>query len=386
MQDFSDMFNPMEIDAIGEIMNISLGSSATAVSNMVDKRVNITTPTVEVVSLEDFEYKNLEPAVGVEITYISGLEGSNIMLLKRGDIKAIVELLMSTEIPDEEFELNELTMSAISEVMNQMMGASSTALAEFLGEVVNISTPVTFEVTDAEEFKAKYFSSDEPMIVVRFDLSIEDRMESEFINVLPPALAKKMISGFGLTNGAADEQQAEPVSGNSVLSDDNIAALLNASEPEVSQAAAVPAVAPQSQPAAPPMVPAASAPSPAAAPVYQAPVFDPRMINSTPITSATQQYIDLSSLDSSQSSNLDLLMGVPLQLTVEIGRTKKPLKDVLEFGADTLVVLDKLAGDTVDLYVNGQCVAKGDVVVIDDFFGVRITEIVKSPESLLKQK
>ena len=382
MEDFSDLLNPMELDAIGEIMNISLGSSATAISNMVDKRVNITTPSVEVVSIVDFEYKNLEPAVGVEITYTDGLEGNNIMLLKRGDVKVIVELLMSTEIPDEEFELNDLTISAISEVMNQMMGAASTALAEFLGEVVNISTPISFEVTDAEEFKAKYFTPGEPMIVVRFDLSIEDRMESEFINVMSPKLAKKMIAGFGLANGEDTQPEPEPVSAvpGSVLSDDSIAALLESASATASPEQAAPAAVPVPVTAPTPAV----FPAAAAAPVYQAPVFDPRMIQTTPIMAATQQYIDLSSLDSSQASNLDLLMSVPLQLTVEIGRAKKPLKEVLEFGTDTLVVLDKLAGDTVDLYVNGQCVARGDVVVIDDYFGVRITEIVKSPESLLK--
>ena len=136
------IFSPMEVDAIGEIMNISLGSSATAVSNMLDNRVDITTPQVSVIDAKDFSLGDLEPAIAVVIKYVSGLEGSNIMLLKRSDVKVIVDILMGSETPDEEFELNELTVSAVCELMNQMMGAASTALSDFLGRMVNISTPV----------------------------------------------------------------------------------------------------------------------------------------------------------------------------------------------------------------------------------------------------
>ncbi len=128
-----ELFSPMEIDAIGEMMNISLGSSATAVSNLMDQRVDITTPEVSVVEVEDFSIGNLEPAMGVEIKYVEGLEGSNIMLLRRSDIKVIVDILMGGETPEEEFELNDLTISAVCEVMNQMMGAASTAMSDFWG-------------------------------------------------------------------------------------------------------------------------------------------------------------------------------------------------------------------------------------------------------------
>ena len=135
----------MELDAIGEMMNISLGSSATAVSNMLDHRVDITTPTVSVVDVKEFDIGDIEPAVGVEIKYVTGLDGSNIMLLRMSDIKVIVDILLGTDTPLEEFVLDELTLSAVCEVMNQMMGAASTALSDFLGRVVNISTPETFD-------------------------------------------------------------------------------------------------------------------------------------------------------------------------------------------------------------------------------------------------
>ena len=159
-------FSTLEIDAIGEILNISLGSSATALSTMLSTRTDITTPQVKVVVKDEFEFDDLEPAIGVEITYIEGLRGSNIMLLKRVDVKLIVEMMMGFEIPDEEFELNEINLSAICEAMNQMMGASATALSEFLGETVNISTPTTLEITDAKSFKEQYFADEDVMVSV----------------------------------------------------------------------------------------------------------------------------------------------------------------------------------------------------------------------------
>ena len=205
------IFNSMELDAIGEIMNISLGSSATAVSNMLNHRVDITTPTVSVVAVEDFSLGNLEPAIAVEIKYVSGVEGSNIMLLKRGDVKTIVDILMGTETPEEEFKLDELTVSAICEVMNQMMGAASTALSDFLGRPVNISTPEPFTLDDLEEFKKTHFHSDnEFLVVVSFKLGITDVLESEFVNVMSPELARELLAGFGL-GGEEPETAALPL-------------------------------------------------------------------------------------------------------------------------------------------------------------------------------
>ena len=198
-----NIFNSMELDAIGELMNISLGSSATAVSNMLDHRVDITTPTVGVVTVEDFSLGDLEPAIGIEIKYVSGLEGSNIMLLKRNDVKVIVDILMGSETPDEEFELNELTVSAVCEVMNQMMGAASTALSDFLGYPVNISTPQSFALDDLDTFKKEHFPpSDGNLVVVRFMLGIENIPQSEFVNVMSVDLARDLLAGFEMNFGS----------------------------------------------------------------------------------------------------------------------------------------------------------------------------------------
>ena len=78
-------------------------------------------------------------------------------------------------------------------------------------------------------------------------------------------------------------------------------------------------------------------------------------------------------------ANIGLILDVPLQVTVELGRTKKSIKDILELSNGSIVELDKLAGEPVDIHVNGKLLAKGEVVVIDENFGVRITDIV-SPE------
>ena len=185
-------FNEMEIDAIGEIMNISLGASATAVSTLLGNTVHITTPVVRVLRDQDFDFRRLEPAVAVEIAYVEGLDGSNVMMFSRNDVRIIVGMLMGMEIPEETFELDEINRSAICEVMNQMMGSSATALSEFLGMTVNISTPKAFEVASEEEFREKYFvATDGSKVVVSFDLEVEGKLKSEFLNIMSEDLAKR---------------------------------------------------------------------------------------------------------------------------------------------------------------------------------------------------
>ena len=236
------IFSPMELDAIGEVMNISLGSSATAVSNLLDHRVEITTPTVSVCNVDEFVLGDLEPAVGVEIRYVSGLEGSNIMLLKRSDVKAIVDILMGYETPEEEFELNELTISAVCEVMNQMMGAASTALSDFLGFPVNISTPESFELNDFDGFKKEHFPMQDGICVaVRFKLKIEGVIESQFINVMSTKLTRELLHCLGVDGGdvippndlTVPQNEPEPESSSKALSQEEIERLMQgAASPE----------------------------------------------------------------------------------------------------------------------------------------------------------
>ena len=425
-----NIFNSMELDAIGEIMNISLGSSATAVSNMLDHRVDITTPSVNVVSVEDFSIGDLEPAIGIEIRYVSGLEGSNIMLLRKRDVKMIVDILMGTETPEEEFELNDLTVSAVCEVMNQMMGAASTALSDFLGHPVNISTPVSFALDDMEKFKQEHIQAgDGTLVVVRFLLSIEDMLRSEFVNVMPVDLARELLAGFEMNFGSVSFDEPEPApapapqpepqpaaSGGSggdggVMSQEEIERMLNGivDQPAAQEAAPAPQPAPQAPPQQPMQPPVQQQPMQQQPvqqqpmqqqpmqqmpmqqmpmqqmPMYgwpQMPMQEPKRINATPVQLPVLDAEER--LGKEQADNLELIMSVPLEISVEIGRTRRKVEEILAFSKGSLVVLDKLAGDQVDLFVNGLCVARGDVVVIDDNFGVRITEVLKQSE-LLKQ-
>ena len=417
----SEVLSALEIDAVGEILNISLGSSATAISNLLDTRVDITTPVVTVVTKEEFEMSRIEPAVGVEITYIEGLEGSNVMLLKRHDVKVIVEMMMGFEIPEDQFVLDEINISAVCEVMNQMMGASATALSEFFGKVVNISTPVSFELKDEREFIDKYFTDDSPWVVISFVLKIADKLESEFFNVMPIELAKSLVKGFlpddydaspapapaPAKEAPAPAASAPAASSGGVLSQEEIERLLNggggqeapaaAPAPAASAPAPVPQPAPDVAPVSQPQVQAGAAGSEMAqmmqmqmqmmqqmmqqmmasqqALAQPREPHQPKTIHTQPAAQPNLRQDAV--LEGEQEENMELIMGVPLEISVEIGRTQKLVKDILEFSKGSLIVLDKLAGEQVDLYVKGRCIAKGDVVVVEDNFGIRLTEILK---------
>lgn len=465
----ANSFNEMEIDAIGEIMNISLGASATAISTLLGTKVNITTPVVQVKNKENFEFRELEPAIGVEIAYVQGIDGRNIMMFSRNDVRIIVSMMMGSEIPEDEFVMDEINASAIREAMNQMMGASATALSEFLGTTVDISTPISYEITDGAAFKDKYFEGNEENVVIRFTLEIEDNLKSEFLNIMSVDLVKKLLKPFTAQFGMGEEEDDEVVASSEeavspqveesaaeapvaaaeapaaeeapmpaksgpidqATADALLASLLAEQNGEgASEAtpapAAEPAAAPEPVAAAPaPTEPAAAAPAPqpTAAPQPAPAQMAPQMM-AMPQGVAYQDPLTLQLLNQMQQSqtqmlelirdiqggknkeakssepslikplnsrefeneggeagenpdNREMLMKVPLEISVEIGRTRKLVKDILDFTQGSLVVLDKMAGEQADLYVNGECIARGDIVVVEENFGIRITEILK---------
>ena len=462
----ANSFNEMEIDAIGEIMNISLGASATAISTLLGTKVNITTPVVQVKNKENFEFRELEPAIGVEIAYVQGIDGKNIMMFSRNDVRIIVSMMMGAEIPEDEFVMDEINASAIREAMNQMMGASATALSEFLGTTVDISTPISYEITDGAAFKDKYFEGAEENVVIRFTLEIEDNLKSEFLNIMSVDLVKKLLKPFTAQFGMGEEEEDEVVASSeeavSPQVEEPVAEVPAAEAPAAEEApmpaksgpidqatadallasllaeqngegaseatpapAAESAAAPEPVAAAPAPVaePAAPAPQPAAAPQPAPAQMAPQMM-AMPQGVAYQDPLTLQLLNQMQQSqtqmlelirdiqggknkeakssepslikplnsrefeneggeagenpdNREMLMKVPLEISVEIGRTRKLVKDILDFTQGSLVVLDKMAGEQADLYVNGECIAKGDIVVVEENFGIRITEILK---------
>lgn len=385
-------FSSYEIDAVGEILNISMGSAATAVSELLNAKVWITTPQVSVVKAADLNYDRLEPAICVKIVYVSGISGQNMMVLKQDDVQLILNQLMGNPLvvsPD--FEFDEMNISAVSEVMNQMMGASATALSDLLGISVDISTPTPYLIEQTNFCQLAELDPDETIVAVTFNLSVDGVMNSEFMSVMSVDLAKslsdKMIEKFH-----GDEAEAQP-----------------AKQPASAPAAQPAPAAPQSAPAPAPQ-PAAPAPQPdpaqgMAQPHQSAPGTYPYPPQGQPaypgygyqnqyaaygaypppvppvnIQNAQLHQFDAMDfgLPTDQQDNLKLLMGVPLEISVEIGTAKRKVKDILEFTQGTIIELERQAGAPVDVVVNGNLIARGDVVVIDDNFAVRITEIVKS--------
>ena len=476
-----DGFGEAEKDAIGEIMNITMGSAATAVSNMLSAKVWITTPTVTIEKAKDLIYPELEPSIHVKIKYIQGVSGENVLVLKQDDVQLILDQLMGLplEVTDD-FEFDEMNISAVCEVMNQMMGASATALSELISTPIDISTPQAEVSKDSVGVNPYGIPPEDNVCVVRFKLTIDNVINSEFISVMTIELAKEMaqkmiaaysgggaeekkkeeepssnlsqdeiqalLSGAG-SSGTAEEpaqpapqpaQQTAPQGG--ALSQDEINALLNGVNAQTSQPSPQPApqtaqtaynqqaqnmqgVPPQmngmpqqnmaqpnisnqagvSQQAGMPqqgavssqgtMPPQGTMPQmnmqPGAMPYggyYGMPYGYPPMQPVQKGSAVNVQAVQLQSfedytnkdLNADQNDNLKLLMGVPLDVTVELGSTRKKVKEILDFTQGTIIELERQAGSPVDIIVNGHLIAKGDVVVIDDNFAVRITEIIKS--------
>lgn len=389
-------FSSYEIDAVGEILNISMGSAATAVSELLNAKVWITTPKVNVVKVGDLNYDNLEPAICVKIVYVEGITGLNMMVLKQNDVQLILnQLLGNPLVIDPDFQFDELNISAVSEVMNQMMGASATALSDLLGMTVDISVPMPYIIESASFGDLCEMDASETVVAVTFNLTVDGVMESEFMSVMSLPLAKT-LSGKMIEKFSAPEEEEQPA-----------ASAAAPSAPAAAPAApTAPAAAAPTAPQAPPMQAAPQMPMggemPMQQPMYQMPpqgaygypnqyaaygAYPPP----PPVNIQNAQLHQFDAIDfgipTDQKDNLKLLMGVPLEISVEIGTAKRKVKDILEFQQGTIIELERQAGAPVDIVVNGNLIARGDVVVIDDNFAVRITEIVKSKfiDSLDKQ-
>ena len=342
-EDVFDYFNVDEIDALGEIGNICIGTSATTMSALVGRRVIITTPKVEVFKSDSVLSTYKCPFLAIEVEYTSGLEGKNLLIIKDYDAAVITDLMMggNGEVEKENIELDEIHLSAMSEVMNQMIGSAATAMSNMMEDGVNISTPKTFWI-EADESVGKYFDGASPIVKISFDMEIEDLLKSKLIQIMTIDVAKKLIDS--LMN--SDDKKGSP--------------------PSVSYTDMI---------GNEPSVPISSGYNKKAAPIntkQQVKVVKPASFESF------DEPIGLASGQQAGKSNFDLINDIPLQVTVELGKAVKNLNEVINFGTGSIIVLDKQAGDLVDVIVNGKHIAKGEVVVIDDNYGVRITEIIKT--------
>ena len=347
-----DGITDMERDALGEIGNISMGGAATTLSVLLGRKVSITTPTVSISNMSQLKEKYPVPFLVVEVGYSIGIEGNNVLCIPAKDAAIIADLMMGNDGTNPDEELSEIHMSAVSESMNQMMGSVATSLSSMFNKKVDITPPVVTLVDfSTAEVVSKLLDKVDPIVQASFRMEVDGLIDSEIMQLLPLDVAREMVDALMNQQPDVDDEEEE------------IAA--------AASAAAAPAAAPASAPAAAAAAPASNG--------YGAQPMQPHVASNVPVQSA--QFTPLSTVPVQvNDANIGLILDVPLQVNVELGRTKKSIKEILDLTKGSIVELDKLAGEPVDIMVNGKYLAKGEVVVIDENFGVRITEIVSPLE------
>lgn len=352
-----EILTDIEKDAIGEIANISMGTSATTLYSLVNRKVNITTPTVSIANWKNFIDEQEKPCVFIQIKYTEGLDGANILIMRERDVKVITDLMMGGDGSNIDGELGELHLSAISEAMNQMMGSSATSLSSMLGRMIDISPPEASLVNILENKNgadiAPFLAGD--FVKIEFRMQIEDLVDSTIMQLYPIDFAKSLYKIFMEQQMGTSAAPAQPD----------------------------PAPQPQSVPAPQPQPDPAPQPQPYVPPQAEMPQM-PQMQQAMPqMQQANIQPAQFQAFNTqmpqqmASQENIGLIMDVPLEVTVELGRTKKSIAEILDFTPGTIIELDKIAGEPIDVLVNGKFVAKGEVVVIEESFGIRVTEIIK---------
>ncbi|KOR90001.1 flagellar motor switch phosphatase FliY [Paenibacillus solani] len=386
-----DVLTPLEQDALGEIGNITFGSAATALSTLLGKKVDITTPKVSIITRSKFEEEFPKPHVAVHVTYVDGFEGINSLVIKTRDAQVIADLMLGGEGNPAEEELNEIHVSAVQEAMNQMMGSSATSMSTIFNRFVNISPP-GIDILNMESGEGvNNLPQDETLIKISFRLIIGDLIDSTIMQLLPVKFSKEMV--HMLINGTDEPEPAqqeaapaveapnhkeEPVQApsNPVIGNDmghGYDSGQGQGQPMQGYGEPVPQM-PHGQPQAPYQAPYQAQPQ-------QYGTMPNRNVNVQPVQFANLQSAPYTQVD---ENNLNLLMDIPLKVTVELGRTQKQIKDILEMSQGSIIELDKLAGEPVDILVNHKLIAKGEVVVIDENFGVRVTDIVSQWDRIQK--
>ncbi len=376
VEDNSELLTSQEIDALGEIGNISMGTSATTLFTLLGQKVMITTPKVTVATWEELSNDYPLPFVAVKVEYTHGLVGSNLLIMKEQDVKIITDLMMGGDGSNTGGELSDLHLSAISEAMNQMVGSSSTSMSSMFDKRIDISPPKAFTMQFQNGETYMDIDPTQKIVKIAFKMIVGNLIDSEIMQILPVPFAKTLVDNL-LNMDAGGDQYAAP----------------EAPKPRQPE----PQKRPAPQPAPPPQQPSYGRNAPPAQhmPAYeqdygyeheQPAVFNTGNENRQPKAPVNVQPVHFQSFDDGkivlEKKNISLIMDVPLQVTVELGRTQKLIKDILEFGPGSIIELDKLAGEPVDIMVNGKPIAKGEVVVIDESFGVRITDIIHPSKRL----
>lgn len=348
----------IEKDILGEVGNISMGSASTALSTIIGQPVNITTPTVSTTTLNKMRNEFEIPNVALDVRYTSGIAGSNLFVMKITDAAVIANLMMGGDgkIEEKPTELSELEISAVSEAMNQMIGSAATSMATMFTREVNISPPTSKVWDDQTVDFSQCIDGDEKIVRVSFRMTIGDLVDSNIMQILPMDTTKTIIN---IMMGNEQRGNNEQVSAKSVEEQVPVQNNQPVYEEQVRQ-----------QP-----VYETPAPNYTQAPVYEKPI-EHAPVNVQQATFAPLQGTGVQDTP----RNIDLILDVPLNISVVLGRSKKNIKDILELGVGSLIELDKLAEEPVEILVNGKKIAYGEVVVVDENFGVRITSIISSED------
>lgn len=397
----SDLLSAQDKDAIGEVSNISMGTAATTLFALVNQKVTITTPKVSIVKWDAIKNEYNAPCVAIQIVYKEGLDGTNLLVLKEDDVKVITDLMMGGDGSNKDIELSDLHLSAISEAMNQMIGSAATSMSSMFNKKIDIAPPSSNHLDLSESFDQTELAEflDGEFIKVSFQLQIGDLVDSEMMQLYPIEFAKIITDNFAQTReeeivdtpevtpppteaapqpsmGMGQPQQAPPQQ-----MPQQPAAGMGQPYQQPQQPMGQPYQQPMGQPMGHPFQqPAAGMGQPDMG--MMPPGGNPNQYRNIEVQPAQFQSFDMGSFIQ-QKENIDLIMDVPLEVTVELGRTHRSIKDILEFAPGSIIELNKLAGEPIDVLVNGKVVAKGEVVVIDENFSIRITDIVKQASQIL---
>ncbi|WP_289355041.1 flagellar motor switch phosphatase FliY [Paenibacillus sp. S-12] len=379
--------DPIQIDALGEIGNITFGSAATALSTLLGKKVEITTPRISLLQRENLENEFPKPHVAVHVRYVEGFEGVNSLVIKTSDAQVIADLMLGGDGTNTSHDLTEIHISAVQEAMNQMMGSSATSMSTIFNRLVNISPPGIGILDMSNGTGVDTLPDDNVLVKVSFRLTISDLIDSTIMQILTVPFARNMISL--LLDSASDEPAA--------AAEAPVAEM----QPEAKSAYESPMTAPTMESHVPPMQGHYDPMGGGHAmqqPYTSAPMHTPGMdmhrdqaaaYGTAPNRNVNVQPVQFANFQSApyqqpDESNLNLLLDIPLKVTVELGRTHKQIKDILELSQGSIIELDKLAGEPVDILVNNKLIAKGEVVVIDENFGVRVTDIINQWDRIQK--
>ena len=343
----NDTLSDIERDAIGEIANISMGTAATTLSQLVGRRVQITTPRIDLTTARQIFQEYPIPHVLINVRYKKGIDGSNILVLSREDGSVIVDLMMGGTGKNPTTDLSEIQISGISEAMNQMMGSAATSMSTMFNSVIDITPPKIYVTENEDEVTLvqKNLETDERLVRISFRLVIEDIIDSVMLQVLPLNVAREMADK--LMGSMKTSKEERPI--------------IQTERPRY------------------------QAPPPPAETNWHPPLDISVPFQTKAQTNFIQpaQFSPLSPAGTtSLPNNLGLIFDVPLQVSVELGKATKTIREILELGPGSVIELDRLAGEPVDMIVNGKLIAKCEVVVINETFGIRITEIISPSDRI----